>query len=134
MDVWNQVITKGLGAKILVGNVKADMDSVFDANHAWILAETSPGLYLALEATGGFARYASENPRCYFGHAFANPKELKEYMDLARDLRTAERKYNDALGQYESSRSRSTLDVVEVRTGDVKEIRRKLIELLSRGN
>ena len=134
MDVWNQIITKGLRAKIIVGNVKEDMASVFDANHAWVLAETSPGLYVALEATGGFVRYAGENPRYYFGHAFANPKELKEYMDLTRDLHTAERKYNDAIGKYESSRSRSTLDVVEVRTGDVKETRRKLIELLSRGN
>ncbi len=134
MDVWNQIITKGLRAKIIVGNVKEDLVSVFDANHAWVLAETSPGLYLALEATGGFVKYASENPRYYFGHAFANPKELKEYMDLTRELQAAERKYNEAIGKYESSRSRSALDVVDVRTADVKEIRRKLTELLSPGN
>src|SRR5438093_12376543 len=53
-DVWNMVQTKGINAKILIGNVERSISSPLEVNHAWVLAEVSPGSWLALETTGGF--------------------------------------------------------------------------------
>ena len=77
-DVWNMVKTKGIPAKIQVGNVQSDIDSLSAANHAWVLAEASPGKWVALEATAGRLVYADENPRYYRGWSFDNPRKFKE--------------------------------------------------------
>ena len=79
-DVWNMVKTKGIPAKIQVGNVQSDIDSLSAANHAWVLAEASPGKWVALEATAGRLVYADENPRYYRGWSFDNPRKLKESL------------------------------------------------------
>jgi hypothetical protein len=78
-DVWNMVKTKGIEAKIGVGNVDREISSLRDANHAWVLAETSPGNWLALETTAGRVVYRDENPRYYSGWSFDNPKKFKEF-------------------------------------------------------
>jgi transglutaminase-like putative cysteine protease len=78
IEVWNMVRTKGIPAKIQVGNVGADITSLREANHAWVLAEASPGKWVALEATAGRLVYADENPRYYRGWSFDNPRKLKE--------------------------------------------------------
>jgi hypothetical protein len=52
-DVWNQVLTKGIEAHVMVGNIEKDIVTLLDANHAWVLAEVSPGKMVALETTGG---------------------------------------------------------------------------------
>ena len=78
-DVWNMVKTRGIEAKIQVGDVDRDITSLSEANHAWVLAETSPGECLALETTGGRVVYQWENPRYYWGWSFDNPKKFKEF-------------------------------------------------------
>jgi hypothetical protein len=78
-DVWNMVKTKGLEARIMVGNVQRDMWSLEDANHAWVLAEVSPGEWLAIEATGGFVIFQNENSRYYRGRMFSSPREFKAF-------------------------------------------------------
>ena len=76
-DVWNMVKTKGIEAQIAVGNVERDISSLSDANHAWVLAETSPGKWLALETTAGRVVSQSENARYYKGWFLPSPKEFK---------------------------------------------------------
>ena len=77
-DLWNMVKTKGIPARIQIGNVQSDIDSLSAANHAWVLAEASPGKWVALEATAGRLVYADENPRYYRGWSFDNPRKFKE--------------------------------------------------------
>jgi len=77
-DVWNMVKTRGIAAKIQVGNVDRDPTSLQAADHAWVLAEASPGKWLALETTAGRLVYADENPRYYQGWSFDSPRKLKE--------------------------------------------------------
>jgi hypothetical protein len=77
-DVWDMVKTKGIPAKIQVGNVESDIGSLSAANHAWVLAEASPGIWVALETTAGRLVYADENPRYYRGWSFDNPRTFKE--------------------------------------------------------
>jgi len=132
MAVWNQIRTRGIAALIMIGNVGEDMHSIFDANHAWVLAEVRPGLYLALETTGGFVEYESQNPKYYFGHAFANPKQLKEYVALLSELDTARSKLAHAMDNYDSFPSRSTLAVLDTRTVDRNDAMYKLLALLLR--
>lgn len=79
-DVWNMVVTKGIAAKIQVGNVERQITSLHEANHAWVLAETSPGSWLALETTAGRVVGPDENDKYYSGWSFANPKEFKDYL------------------------------------------------------
>jgi len=79
-DVWNMVRTKGIPAKIQVGNVNRDITSVTEADHAWVLAEVSAGKWLALETTAGRVVCQDENPRYYKGWSFENPKGFKEFQ------------------------------------------------------
>jgi hypothetical protein len=83
-DVWNMVKTKGIPAKIQVGNVESDVETIAKANHAWVLAEACPGKWIALETTAGRLVSADENPRYYRGWSFENPKQYKE---AAKDKR-----------------------------------------------
>ncbi|HMK16089.1 MAG TPA: response regulator, partial [Methanomicrobiales archaeon] len=41
-DVWNMIKTRGINAVIEVGNVKGNITTVADVNHAWVLAEVGP--------------------------------------------------------------------------------------------
>jgi TPR repeat protein len=99
-DVWNIVQTKGIPAKIMIGNVETDATSPGEFNHAWVLAELSSDEWLALETTGGFVVRSDENRRYYSGHAFSNPKQLKEYSNLASQMNTANLKYKSAIDDY----------------------------------
>jgi hypothetical protein len=99
-DVWNIVRTKGFNAKIQAGNLDKDIDSIADANHAWVLAEVSPGTWVALETTAGEIVYREDNPRYYFGHTFADSGAVKEYQALAREYNTVLVKYNAAVDEY----------------------------------
>jgi hypothetical protein len=150
-DVWNIVQTKGIPAKIMIGNVERDVTSPRDFNHAWVLAELSAGESLALEVTGGFVVRHDENARYYSGHAFSNPRQLKEYSSLAQQFKTANLKYNSAVddynqmvGQYNSAdaNSRVSLDwelvqrraIASQRKADLDELDGRLKTLLSEGN
>jgi len=148
-DVWNILKTKGFNAKICIGNVKKDRPSMLDVDHAWVMAETSPGRWFALETTGGYVVKESQNRRYYFGHLFANPKELKEYTTLLRQAKEAKEKYENAandynrlIGQYNatSNDGKSELlsdlnrkaSVLKERTTDLNEITEALRVLLSK--
>ncbi|MFZ2499923.1 zinc-ribbon domain-containing protein [Methanosarcina sp.] len=53
--------------------------------HAWILAEVSPGSWLAIECTGGYVVYSEENEDYYRGLTFNNPKNYRSFLDLYGD-------------------------------------------------
>ena len=146
-DVWNMVETKGIKAKIQIGNVKRKIKSLLDADHAWVMAEVSPGKWLALETTGGFAIRFNENDKYYYGHSFSDPKEFKEYSTLAREYNTAIGKERNAVMDYNQMvnqsngaddlrnvRLTSELDrkaaVVDSRRADLQEVAGRLKALL----
>lgn len=82
MDVWNMIETKGIEAKIAVGDVLQRGEAIHEADHAWVLAETSPGEWTAVETTGGFLASGDEN--YYEGWFFETPRDFKEYIDLSK--------------------------------------------------
>lgn len=85
LDVWNMLKAQGIDALIKIGNVKTRAKDITEADHAWVLAETSPGHYLALETTGGYAVWSKENPLYYEGWSFNNPREYKRFVELRQD-------------------------------------------------
>jgi len=147
-DVWDMVLTKGINAKIQIGNIERRIKSMLDANHAWVMAEVSPGKWLALETTGGYVVHLSKNDKYYYGHSFANPKDFNEYEKLGREYiaalskeRNAVENYNEMRDQYNGANGltqnqlRYELDrreaIATERIADLKEVTGKLKTLLS---
>jgi len=85
MDVWDMLKAQGIDAIIKVGNVEIEAKDITEANHAWVLAETTPGEYLALETTSGDAVWGEDNPLYYHGWSFDNPKEYKRFVELKQE-------------------------------------------------
>jgi len=95
LDVWNMVETKGINARIAVGNVQNPQADWNQFNHAWVMAEVASDSWLALETTGGVVVRSDANKKYYRGFFFNTPKEFKEYVDLRKrrydlSLRTKE--------------------------------------------
>ncbi|MEA3342962.1 MAG: hypothetical protein U9Q92_02250, partial [archaeon] len=100
IEIWNQVKSKGINAKIHAGNVDKDIkdseslrDYLSKVNHAWVLAETSPFKWVALETTGGYLVWGesieddsvAKNNLYYGGLSFNNPREFKKFIELRRN-------------------------------------------------
>lgn len=83
LDVWNMLKAQGINSLIQIGNVKTRAKDITETDHAWVLAETSPGHYLALETTGGYA--VRDNPLYYEGWSFDNPREYKRFVELKQE-------------------------------------------------
>ena len=108
LDVWNMLKAQGIDALIQIGNIETPVEDITDADHAWVLAETHPGKYLALETTGGYAVWAEDNSLYYKGWSFDNPKEYKRYVELKYE-------YNIRVGIIEqlTNKAQETLEEYE---------------------
>ena len=87
LDVWNMVETKGINARIAVGNVQNPDVDWKQFNHAWVMAEVSPDTWLALEPTMGAIVRGDASRKYYRGLFFNTPREFKEYVDLRKRRR-----------------------------------------------
>jgi len=105
LDVWDMLKTQRIDAIIQIGNVEKAANDITDADHAWILAEVSPGAYLALETTGGYAVLKADNPLYYGGWSFDNPKEYKRFVELKYEYNIRADIINRLADIYEASRS-----------------------------
>jgi len=83
LDVWNMLKAQDIKALIQIGNVDVGVESIAEANHAWVLAECYPGQYLALETTGGYI--VKDDPLYYRGWSFDNPREYKRFVELMKE-------------------------------------------------
>ncbi|WP_048065282.1 zinc ribbon domain-containing protein [Methanosarcina acetivorans] len=79
-------------------------------NHAWVLAEVSPGSWLAIECTGGYIVYSDENEKYYQGLTFSNPKNYRSFLSLYRDWKikaldyeTEKSYYNELVKPYDNA-------------------------------
>ena len=92
IDVWNMIKTRGINAQIAVGNVEKTGANITEYNHAWVMAETHPFKWVAVETTGGYLVWGEnvigenivKNDLYYWGLSFDNPNELKAYLDLMK--------------------------------------------------
>src|ERR1043166_977572 len=101
-DFWDEVRTLGIPAKIMIGNIERDISAVRDCNHAWVMAEPSRGIWIAVDPTSGNIVLPSQNSRYYCGYRLAGPKQLKEYQSLSRQWNIAVSKHKDAADDYQA--------------------------------
>jgi hypothetical protein len=85
MEVWNMLQARGIKALIVVGDIETLIDDILLSTHAWVLAEIEENRYLALETTGGYVVYNSENDLYYKGWYFKNPADMKSYNELVKE-------------------------------------------------
>lgn len=83
LDVWDMLKAQEIDALIQIGNVETGAENITEADHAWVLAEVSPGEYLALETTGGYAVWGDS--LYYQGWSFDNPREYKRFVELRQE-------------------------------------------------
>ncbi len=84
-EIWNMLKAQGISALVVVGDIDNTVSDIVLSDHAWVLAEVSPGEYLALETTGGFAVPRSQNVLYYQGWSFKSPADLKNNNDWVRE-------------------------------------------------
>jgi hypothetical protein len=70
-------------------------------NHAWVLAEVSPGSWLAIECTGGYIVYSDENEKYYQGLTFSNPRNYRSFLSLYRDWKIKALDYEKEKSYYD---------------------------------
>ena len=95
----------------MYGSMNVSNSNTIDGfNHAWVLAEVSPGLWLAIECTGGYIVYSDENEKYYQGLTFSNPGNYRSFLSLHRDWKIkaldyeAERSYyNELIKSYNNA-------------------------------
>ena len=107
LDVWNMVKTEGINAKIAIGDVQRSNEQLFEANHAWVIAEISSDNWLALETTGGYT--VPDNKEYYKGWFFESSRGFKTYLTLIEQynsqlgrIKAAETRYNQKTSEYNS--------------------------------
>ncbi len=92
IDLWNQLATNGIEAKIMGGNVKENVTAwnyrqlVRESNHAWVVAKLSPTEKVAIETTAGVViKPEIKNASAYFrGIEFDNPAQIKRFDFLRK--------------------------------------------------
>lgn len=96
-DIWDLLQAQGINAEICVGDTDSSLYNkatyyaqLADMPHAWVLAETEPSSYIAVETTGGYLVWGDgkgggevENSLYYTGgKCFSNPKDFKSFLTL----------------------------------------------------
>ena len=89
-DVWNQLRTFGIEAKIMGGNIRENITAwnyrqlVLEGDHAWVVAKLSPTEKVAIETTtGAVIKPGMQNASVYFrGIEFETPAEIKRFESL----------------------------------------------------
>lgn len=97
-DVWNILETKGINANIVIGNIESLSGKSSGLTHAWVMAETTPGFWTAVESTGGII--VRNNTDYYSGYGFPSPLKLKEYNKLIDQYNSQYILYKDSITQY----------------------------------
>ncbi|KFO67517.1 hypothetical protein ER57_10350 [Smithella sp. SCADC] len=90
IDVWNQLRTNGIEAKIRGGNIKENVTTwnyrqlARENNHVWVAAKLSPTEKVAIETTAGTViKPGMANSSAYFkGIEFDTPGEIKRFDSL----------------------------------------------------
>jgi len=121
LDVWNMLKAQEIDALIQIGNVKTSAKDITDVDHAWVLAETSPGHYLALETTGGYVIYKDDNELYYRGWSFDNPREYKRFVELKQEYNTRIGLSKEMWDTFETTRQ-SMLETTDTYTYLINEV------------
>ncbi len=108
IDVWNQLRTYGIEAKIMGGNINENITAwnyrqlARESNHAWVVAKLSPTEKVAIETTAGVViKPGMNNASAYFkGIEFDNPGEIKRFDSLRKKANEVCREANELIKDW----------------------------------
>ena len=108
IDVWNQLRTYGIEAKIMGGNINENITAwnyrqlARESNHAWVVAKLSPTEKVAIETTAGAViKPGMNNASAYFkGIEFDNPGEIKRFDSLRKKTNEVCRDANELIKDW----------------------------------
>ncbi len=94
IDVWNQLVTNGIEAKIMGGTLRENITAwnfrqlAMESNHAWVVATVGPNDKVAVETTSGTViKPGSKEYASYFkGIEFDSPAQVKRFELLRRKM------------------------------------------------
>ena len=116
-EVWNMLKRVGIDSVIAIGDIDGPLTNIIACDHAWVLAEVEPGVFLALETTAGYSVPRTENQYYYEGWYFSSPADLKSYNEKIRTYNTLvgvrntiADGVNDAIELYNGSSSQAEAD------------------------
>jgi hypothetical protein len=149
IDVWNQLRTYGIEAKIMGGNINENITAwnyrqlARESNHAWVVAKLSPTEKVAIETTAGVViKPGMNNASAYFkGIEFDNPGEIKRFdslrkkaNDVCRDASELIKDWNENVAgkQQKSEETIKKQSLMEQRKQDCERIFGYLEEFKSR--
>lgn len=82
-DVWNQLKTQGIKAKIVTGNLDRPDANFFEANHVWLMAEVSSDYWVIVETTSGQVGDITNTRSTYWrGFYFSTARQFKRHRVL----------------------------------------------------
>jgi len=128
LDIWNQLKKEYINAKIGLGNVTCEVDNLWEASHAWVIAEYEPNQWIALEGVGGHVISKDDNPLYYTGWFFDSPMEYKKYRELAAQYKEEMEDFNRLLTDNNSSLSEEDRKKKEILIEDYTKKRLELEE------
>lgn len=76
---------------------KLNSSVIDNLTHAWVLAEVSPGNWLAIECTGGYVIRSEEDSKYYSGLTFSNPRNYRNFLELYSNWKTQAKDYENEL-------------------------------------
>jgi len=148
LELANTLKTRTFNPVVVTGNPKVDtagmtpLQMMASFNHAWVMVEMAPGVYAAVEATGGFVADETQKDFEYYyqGLAFESPRQAKETdvlirtvngdCDKARDL---EKDWNARFaGRIATSQSMEEKGKLEAKAAECVDAKSKYAELLAR--
>jgi hypothetical protein len=108
IDVWNQLRTYGIEAKIMGGNINKNITAwnyrqlARESNHAWVVTKLSPTEKVAIETTAGVViKPGMNNASAYFkGIEFDNPGEIKRFDSLRKKANEVCRDANELIKDW----------------------------------
>jgi hypothetical protein len=108
IDVWNQLRTYGIEAKIMGGNINENITAwnyrqlARESNHAWVVAKLSPTEKVAIETTAGvIIKPGMNNASAYFkGIEFDNPGEIKRFDSFRKKTNEVCRDVNELIKDW----------------------------------
>lgn len=101
--VWWELMRKGVNARVRIGST--DIASINSPNHAWVMAEMSPGIWIAIEPQKGIV-YPEQGSLYYRGFDFAGDAEVRQHNRCLADLREARRIYNEEVEKRDEYQAR----------------------------
>jgi TPR repeat protein len=140
-----ELMERGINAKVRVGDMNREVGAIEQADHAWVMAEVTPGTWLAIEPQREII-YREKNASYYQGWDFDDNNSVLDHNRLVHDLYEAKKRYQDAIkerdeiaAQYNANDSignvilRRIWDVyqhnVQNRQQEVQEVWDRLVEL-----